>query len=322
MLISPFVPFVNTLPLPCQATFPLLGVPLTVRSNNADVIALAEHAFAHWRMLPENLIKTYVKAHLDLLVQPGEHPGEVATPFVRRVQAGTLLAASGSNLLLAQVDHGLALGFVTPETLADTPNFQANVLEWLALLVCGQDRVPLPAGALVSNGCAVLLIGTGAADISLLAYACLRAGWHFLADTRVYVSRQEGVRLWGSTPRLHLPPTAAQRMPELPDRAALVTLNGEQRLVIDVAATYPHQVALTAERAIVCLVQPQSGLSSLLEPVEPADAVDIICQPADAPELHPNMREVATLLTHGGAYRLRAGGDLAGAVALLRSLVV
>jgi hypothetical protein len=310
------------IPLPQRAHFPLLGVPLEVRSNSPAVITAAERAFRHWRSLAPEQIASGAALRLDLLLQPGEQPATPGPPFVRRAQGKTMLAAGGSNLLLAQLDRGEALGFVTPELLADELNFRTDVLEWLAFqLVTPHDRVAVPAGAVVQQERAVLLVALDQYELPLLQYACMRAGMRFLAAEQVYLGQQPGLQLWGSHPRLALPPVARQIFPDLAERAMPVTRDGETRLVLDVAAGAAHHLALSAGHAAVCLVQPRPGMSSILEPVDPAAVVDQLTQRAAGTGFSQEIRAVAVALAQAGAYRLHAGSDLPGAVALVQSLV-
>jgi len=234
----------------------------------------------------------------------------------------TMLAAGGSNLLLAQLERGEALGFVTPELVADELNFRADVLEWLAFqLVSTHDRVALPAGAVVQQERAVLLVALDQYELPLLQYACMHAGLRFLAAEQVYLGQQPGLRLWGSRPRLALPPVARQIFPDLAERTMPVTRNGETRLVLDVAAAEAHHLALSAGHAAVCLVQSRPGLSSILEPVDPTAVVDQLAQHAAGTACYQEIRAVAVALAQAGAYRLHAGSDLPGAAALVQSLV-
>jgi len=311
-----------TIPLPQCAHFPLLGIPLEVRSNSPAVITAAERAFCHWRSLAPEEIASGAPLRLDLLLQPGEQSDTSGPPFVRRGQGMTMLAAGGSNLLLAQLDRGEALGFVTPELFADELNFRADVLEWLAFqLVSTHDRVALPAGAVVQQERAVLLVALDQYELPLLQYACLRAGLRFLAAEQVYLGQESGLRLWGSHPRLALPSVAQQIFPDLAAQTLPVTRNGETRLVLDIAAAEAQHLALSAGHAAVCLVQPHPGLSSILEPVDPAAVVNQLVQRAAGTAFYQEIREVAVALAQAGAYRLYAGGDLSGAAALVRSLV-
>ena len=102
---------------------------------------------------------------------------DLSPPFVQRAHGEWFVAASGANLLTARMDRGEALGFVTPELVADDAQFRYSALECLALLLASwRDRTPVHAGAIVHAGRAALLVGPSSAGKSTLCYACVRAG--------------------------------------------------------------------------------------------------------------------------------------------------
>lgn len=212
----------HTAVLDQRAEFPLLGVPLELRSNSEALIAAAERAFGGWRDLAPELIAPMAPCVVNLIVQPLEGVAapraHEASPFVQRIHSHCFLASDGVNLLTAQYDQGRALGFIVPELLANEARLRYNVLEELGLLLVTQhDRVPIHTGAVALNGLAILLAGRSTAGKSTLCYACVRDGFRLLAEDVVYVSRRHGVRLWGVPWHMHLLPDAARFFPELAD---------------------------------------------------------------------------------------------------------
>jgi hypothetical protein len=319
-------PLGHTAPLDQRAYFPLLGLPLEVRSNSAAVIAAAERSFGQWRDLQPELIEPSEPLIVNIVVHSVEShasPATLRAPFVQRVHGESFLAANGENLLTAQMDRGLALGFVTPQLVADDLHFRYNVLECLALLLASwRDRTPVHAGAVVHKGQALLLVGQSTAGKSTLCYACVRQGFQLLAEDVIYVSMRRGLRLWGNSGRIHLLPDAWCHFPELADIAPHMRANGKYKLAIDVSTLGPARLCHYADRALVCLVGRNGGVASTLEPIAPSILVDTICQDLEAGfDIHIRAREVASALAAGGAYRLSTGSDLAGAVALLKEII-
>jgi hypothetical protein len=318
-------PLGHTAPLDHRARFPLLGKPLDVCSNSAAVIAAAERAFHGWRALDSKLIDPVEPCIVSVVVHPQAHGMETAarnTPFIVRVHSQCLLATDGANVLTAQLDRGIALGFVTPELVADEARLCHNVLELLALsMVAWRDRTPVHAGAVVRNGRAVLLAGQSMAGKSTLCYACLRDGFQLLAEDVVYVSRQSGMRLWGIPWHIHLLPDAVRLFTELADIPAVLQPNGKCKLVVETSSFGADRPRCYVERAVVCVVERQSGSASVLEPVDPCVPVMALSHDREAGfDLYSDTRRVAEALVAGGAYRLHVGSDLAGAVALLKEL--
>jgi hypothetical protein len=318
-------PLGHTAVLDQRAAFPLLGVPLELRSNSAAVIALAEQAFGGWRAVPPELVEPVEPCVVNIVVHPVDRPvppADAAPAFVQRVYDGCFLASDGINVLSAQYDQGRATGFIAPELLAQPARLRYSVLELLSLLLVTQhDRVPVHTGAVVRNGLAILLAGRSTAGKSTLCYACLRAGFQLLAEDVVYVGRRRGLRLWGVPSQIHLLPDAVRFFPELAGVPAEIQSNGKLKLAVETERFGGGQPLRHAERAAVCVVERHSGADAALEPIDPAEAVAVLSGNREPGfDLYAGTRDVAAALAAGGAYRLRVGHDLDRAVSLLGEL--
>jgi hypothetical protein len=318
-------PLGHTALLDQRATFPLLGVPLEVRSNSAAVIAAAERAFGGWRGLEPELIEPIEPAIVNLIVHPAEeHPQHAIRnrPFIQRAHSSCFLASDGVNIMTAQIDRGHALGFLTPELVADELHLRYHALEQLALLlVARRDRMPVHAGAVVHKGRAMLLVGRSMIGKSTLCYACLRDGFQLLAEDVVYVALRGGLRLWGVPWRIHLLGDAVRHFAELANLPATLQANGKLKLALETAAFGADRPRRHVEHAIVCMVERSGGVASALEPIDPSLLAEALSRDLEAGfDLHGDTRSVAAALVAGGAYRLSVGSDLAGAIALLKEL--
>lgn len=308
--------------LPHRAVFPLLGVPVEVRTNSLVALAAAERTFGGWRALQPERVEARAPLILRVIVQPGR-PWEVRpTSFVTRAHGDCYLASAESNLLSAHRDRGEALAFVTPELAGAGSFFRRNVLECLAMLLVGKhDRTPLPAAALVRNGRTILLAGPGGIGKSTLCRAALKAGWALLADEVVHVSARDGLRMWGCPWELQLTADAGRFFPELADRSTELQPNGKLKFTVDVAALGTDRLALVAGRPVVCQLQRQRRLGSSLERIDPSLAADALTQPGESGfEFHPETRELALRLAGEAAYRLTLGTDLASAIRRLHEV--
>jgi hypothetical protein len=329
----------HTAPLEYRAAFPLLGMPVEVRSNSPAVLAAAERAFGGWRDLEPRLVEPCEPCVVSLVVHadqrrttddgvPARYIAPLPTndgvpaPFVLRMHGDCFLGGDGANVLMAQRDRRFALGFVTPDLAADEPRLRHHALELLALLlVTRHDRLPVHAGALVRNGRAALLVGHSMAGKSTLCYAGVRAGFGLLAEDVVYVSRANGLRLWGVPWQIHLLPDAKERFAELADLPVTRLPNGKLKLAVETAASGADRPRRHVERALVCLVERATGRDSAVEPIDPAIAIDALTSELEAGfAFYGDTRAVAEALVADGAYRLIVGSDVERAVALLKEL--
>jgi len=312
----------NTGVLPHQACFPVLGLPLMVRSNSGAVMEAAERAFGPWRRLGREFIDPIQPLDLTLVVQPSAQAPYRPQPFIHQVYGDCFLAAGGGNLLMAQREQGVALGWVTSETVADDAFFRYQVLECLALwLASRHDRTPVHSAALLANGRAVLLLGPSMTGKSTLSYACLRAGFQLLAEDVVFVSSRNGLKLWGHTRQISLTPTAPALFPELAGIPAKTLGSGKVKLTVDLSPEAAAPLNPHAGGTIVCLLQRHPARKSGVKPMEISQLVQALREHAEPSfRLDPRMPELVAAMAQGGAYRFTNGRDLPGAVALLEEL--
>jgi hypothetical protein len=307
-----------------RAAFPLLGIPVEIRSNSLAVIAAAGDALASWRDLAPELVAKVPPRIVNIIVQPVPTCEGAPGPFVYRAHGGTFLASDGANLLTAQYDRGRALAFLTPGMLERGADLRENVILQLALLLVTQpDRVPLHAGAVVLEGLAILLAGRSTAGKSTLCYACLREGFQLLTEDAVYISREPRLQIWGQPDRVHLLPDAAQFFPELAGVRPEIQPTGKLKLAIETAQFGTARAVHHAERAIVCVVERHRGAEARLEPIGRAEAVAALsADPDPGFDLYEGAEEVAELLAARGAYRLVVGHDPSEAARVLRDLAL
>lgn len=308
-------------PLTETACFPLLGVPVEFRTNSSSVIEAAERAFGAWHSLEPELITPGPPLRIDLIVHAGTEETRRA-PFSMRFHGSQLMASNGTSMMTAQLDRGVALGFVTPELVADEAHFRYNVLDQLALILASyRDRTPLHTGAIVRNGRAVLIAGPSLSGKSTLCYAALRAGFQLLAEDVVYVGLAPHLRLWGNPGAIHLMPDATRYFPELADAQPEVRANGKLKVAVDAVALGANRRRLWAERVVVCVIERRDIARSTIEMVEPQVLVDAIAaRPEAGFDLHPNLAEVAATVADTGVYRLVVGRDPVEAIAHLEEL--
>src|SRR5689334_12248646 len=118
ILFPPADPLGRTATLAFEASFPVLGIPLRVRSNAEAVLDLAAGAFGAWRELPSGLVEPGPGAELDVVVHPVSSeplPGRLAC----RRHGDVCLAAAGPVLAAVRLEERRAIVFVPAQALED-----------------------------------------------------------------------------------------------------------------------------------------------------------------------------------------------------------
>lgn len=236
MSVSPdFIPahdvFGRSAPMAFVEEFPLLGIPLQVRSNAAAAAAHASTVFGAWRALDATLVAPGRRAMLDIVVHGPALAGEPPTDFAYRAH-GDVFVASGPGLLVSvQASRAHAVAFVSPSWL-DWPEWCAShVCGWAIMAAAQHDRVPIHAGVVVSGQTALVLVGPSGAGKSTLTCACHELGADVLTDDTVFVSLAPAPRLWAHTQTLWVPPDMAARL-RTASRPPIVRPNGKRRVPV------------------------------------------------------------------------------------------
>lgn len=308
--------FGMTAPLSHQAYFPVLGVPLLVRSNAAAAIRMAEQSFGTWLRLPSHLIDLHDRATMDVVVHADADGSAAALtmPVLRR-HGPVYMAGAGANLFATVLAERHAVCFVTPDALADERWYRTHVNangRFVASLV---DRVPLHAAAVVRHGTAIVLLGASGVGKSTLCYACARAGFAVLAEEVVHVSRRGGLRLWGDAENVSLEPDVQPWFPELSGLAPTLRADGVRKVMVrldaDTASPLVH-----GGRVIVCAIERVGPGRTLAQRLTAADVRSALARPAGQgfDLFADDLPAVADAMAHLPAWRLSVARDLSAAV--------
>ena len=307
-----------------EATYPLLGIPITISSNSELIIAAAERSFGRWRELPPQFVSDAEPARVKLLLHAGKASYTPRQPFVQRLMPPYYLTACGDSVATMNLLAHEAVGFVTPELLADDLHVRHNLFECIALLLVTQrDRWPVHAAAVVRNERALLLVGPSTAGKSTLSYACLRAGWQLLAEDAVYVSLEGEASpvVWGIPWRIHLLPDAPRHFPELADRTPQIQANGKLKIGIDVGELGAERLRTNVTDVRVCLLARSGDEQSHAEQIDPQIAVAALTEGLEPGfDLNQRALPVAQALVARQPWRVSVGSDLGRAVELLEGL--
>lgn len=244
----------------------------------------------------------------------------------------TLLLETDSEAILALAEDtfgrfGPTGSVETPDvvlrltgTAVDNPaTFRSEVLLYGFLSQLSRHGLLAAHGsAVVRDGRAILLRGPSGSGKTTLAYAAARSRFQALAEDVVWMDLRAG--LWRGIPWFfHLLPDAPRLFPELAGLPAVWESAGKIKLEVDLESIRPGSTVAEARPGPVVLLERAAANS--LEPIGPAEALDLWRRcPAGTEESFPGYgRHVDEILT-AGAWRLRLGTDLEGAIDLLETL--
>lgn len=313
--------FGMTAPLEHTAMFPVLGVPLRVRSNAAEAIRHAERSFAVWRRLDPRLVDPASPASMDVIVH-GDGTGlSLPRKMVLRRHGPIYVASAGENVFVTVLAARHAVCFVTPQALEDTDWYLHHVNANGRLVASLVDRPPLHAAALVSGDTAIVLTGASGTGKSTLCYACARAGLRVLAEEVVHVSLNGGLRLWGHAEAIGLSLDAPSLFPELTRVKPTVRPDGVSKLLVPMDASGVPPLTHHG-RIVVCAIERHDEARTEAAPM-PADELRArIGNPADEGfNLYPDeLPRAVHAMAEQRLVRLRVGRDLDRAADVIRGL--
>lgn len=320
---SPDDPLFADARLDHRAELPVLGIPVRFASNSPQVMEAVAESFGVWERLWQHpALLADAKARVRFFVHEAMEDPPHAPICYRRPDANRVLVSTRGSFGVAELDRREAYAFVTPQLVGDHAHFRYGVLEALTLcVVTDRNRHPVHAATIVRGGAAVLLVGRSTAGKSTLSYAATRDGLRVMGEDIAYVQLQPEFRVWAMPGRIHLPPDAPRRFPELNGRDATLQANGKRKIAVDVPSAAPEHLPV-ATRAAVCLLSRDGG-PARLERIGSAEV-----EAALTTGLEPGFdwdpssaAEVAARLGRRGGWRLHVSGDPEDCVAFLHEML-
>lgn len=314
-------PLFHNAKLAHDVELPVLGRRVLFQSNSSAVLEAVDRSFGSWARLAESFQDSTPVCRVRLFVEEGEEPSE--RPAVRYLlpEPNRLIFSTGKSVGVAEVDRGEAYAFVTTGFVARDTYFRYGVIEALTLkLVIGTGRHPVHAATVVRNGRALLLAGPSGVGKSTLAYAASRAGLEVRGDEAAYVQRDPALRVWGMPGTLRLSTLGALHFPELSEVPPIVSLNGKQKVVVDL--DIEDDVLSPVEEAAVCILS-KGHDTALLERLKPSVVFDFLTSRVESGfDINPaEGKRVAQQLAGNGGWRVKLSDDPFDAVPLIEEML-
>lgn len=259
---------------------------------------------------------------LRVTLRPGPAPGSLPERDLSWDHGEELFTLSHPHLLTVRIHLRDALieAEASDRLLGAAPSFAARYLleAPAAVLFTRRAFTVLHAGAVVGANGAVVLRGAAGAGKSTLVAAAWRAGLCVLADESLLVAREDPDELAAAVRDLALQPDAA-RLLALDGAAEPAFCGGEEKRRIDLFAG-SNPAVRRARRAATLLLGPRSPGPARLVSLEPR-AFEAEFRMGEIPQ--ERLGDPEAIARSWGAqrsWRLDGAVDLAGAVAILRSL--
>lgn len=263
-----------------ERRYGLMAETLRFETNDPALLAAADASFGRFAV-PVDGRDPLV---LSLFTEPSRSGADDHEPTIRgvvnRTHGNRYVTTGGSrDLAVADIDAGVATGFVSPATARDGPTVRYTFIENMALslLPRARDYLVLHAAGVVRGEAGIVISGSAGAGKSTLTMACARRGFGVFAEDAVFVRvRSSTLELWGMPWVQRLLPDARTFFPELSEVPPRRQPNGETKLEVDLDRVHPGRAVPCAVAGPILLLGRGTGGPTRIEPVDEATASDAL----------------------------------------------
>ena len=314
---SPVHPLCYGVDLPHGRTLPVLGVAVSFRSNDPELLAAATAPFDCWGRYDgpmtsaDDPLKVELVAH-EVADAAAEGPVTYRLPDRERV----VMSGPGGSLGISDARRRQVVAYTgrNPRT-----GFASGLV--LSLLA-HEDRFPVHAGAVAHGNAALLLLGPSGTGKSTLSYAFMEAGGAVLSDDSVFVQRGGRGGVWGTPGDVHLLSEAEAFFPHLSELEAEPLPNGKKKIRVEIAGSARPDRFVYRRYGLCLLRRNGDAHAPRLEPLRPEELEEELRRrprerlDAFADEAADVLRELAR---HRPAWCLDLGGPPQASVPCLEA---
>ncbi|MCI0435870.1 MAG: hypothetical protein L0271_19840 [Gemmatimonadetes bacterium] len=310
-------------PLGHRSNIPVLGIPVSFETNDAQVLRLVEDAFGAWHVL-EQLPQLIADAQMSfrIWVEDGEEASARHAPVTRHEpDDDRVVLITPGAVAIADSARGDAIAWIQRSLLAERAHVRHRIIEAAAIAILTRfDRQPVPAAAIEREGTALVLGGAAGSGKSTLACLASRQGYHVLADDAVYIQMRPQLRVWGMPGHIQLPLDAHRHFPDLTGDSYDFLGGAVHRMVLSTRELKALPEMPLAPAAGVCVLV-RGGDGPALETL-PGDALEEELARAvrGSGTLDPATGNAIHALTRFGGWRLDPGQDPKAALPLIAQM--
>ncbi len=313
------------IPIRFEESFVPIGTVVTVESNQEAVIRVARESLGRYgRPAPGD----HARFRLRLCVDPDRQEGPPwPKPSFRSLNHLFHIACGASNFAVADLNTGMAAGFVTQAIVEDSSFFNSTFVECLFyVLAVHHSYTPVHCSGVALGGRGVLICGVSGAGKTTLAYACLRSGMQVLSDDVVHLRVDRGnsqLELWGKPWHLRLLPNAVDFFPELAGRQPQLRSDHEWYLEIDAGSEFSGSTVTSCQPAALVFLERDCGKEATLQPLSAELALERLLRDiylTEDPVLERHRQTLERLLKTE-AYTLSYSGHPMKTAEIIRSLL-
>lgn len=255
-------PLMFDMELPLRGNFFPLGFPVSLLTNDPDVLLACSESFGHIHAPRRS-------AALEVRVGVFDSGESQCPPPPMRREFNHLysLVANANNQALLDLKSLTNFAWLSKAAVANRLYLKTNFLEKMIYLLLGARYVTdLHAACVSKNGRGILLCGDSGAGKSSLAYACARSGWTYTSDDTSYLINESSLpRVIGHCHRVRFRPSARSLFPELQEHALTPRMEGKPSIEIPISQLPVRFTSAEANvEAIVYLHRNSSGFARLI----------------------------------------------------------
>jgi hypothetical protein len=248
--------FLDAPQLPLTRTLYPLGFPAELRTNSAEMLALAEE---RWGIFEKRFDTETIR--LDVHVVDVDSTECPPAPWCRIMQPLVVTVADANNYSICDISLNKTQMALSSAALRNGAYLRCFFLDGIVgCHLATRHATPIHAGCVALDARGVLLCGDSGAGKSTLSYACARAGWAYITDDCSFLLNSGTKRIvTGNCHQVRFRPSAAELFPEVRGLEVTPRAAGKPSIELATAPMAHIKVAQSASVDFIVFLNRLSG---------------------------------------------------------------